>query len=418
MTTPTKKEKQEDKLYGVLQNVTKDLYKKNLALNIEHKRLEDILLQVAEVIFAVDQHCEISLFNAAAEKLFGIKKDTVIGNNPDNFLKLYSMSTGELINVGDFAFKKTLNSTLSKSLERVYFLDKNGVKTYFKLNFRNIYYAKSEKECVVSLVDITHEVQVDMQKDEFISIASHELKTPISIVKTNLWMLKHFDETNKNLDANQRKFLEEIDQGIVRLARIVNNLLDISRIEQGRFVIEEELEDVDAVIKGSIDTFKELAQGKNLKLVYPTKKIGKVYIDKDRFLEVLDNFISNAIKYTEKGGIKVNVWKEKKKIKVSITDTGPGISTEEQKRLFKKFSRAKEGLKQHSIGASTGLGLYISKRIVEEMNGEVGVKSTVGKGSTFWFTLPVSKLKHKKEGDVVNTEKIKQEVLSKKESSK
>jgi len=250
--------------------------------------------------------------------------------------------------------------------------------------------------------------QLDSQKDEFISIASHELKTPISIIKTNLWMFKHVSE--KDFTEKQNHFITEMDWGILRLSKLVNNLLDISRIQEGRFVLDVATTNIDEVICNSINNFKEASDQKGLKLIPPKTKVGNIIVDKDRLTEVLDNFISNAIKYTEKGGVKVTSHDQKDEVKINITDTGPGIAKEDMGRIFKKFGRAKEGLKRDTVGSSTGLGLYINKRILAEMGGKVGVNSRVGKGSTFWFTIPkkpnigmlVSKRQNKKNEAIKN----------------
>lgn len=403
-------------VFTSFKKVARELYKKNLQLNVEHQRLEDILLQVAEAIFAVDADYNITLFNASAETMFGVRKEGVIGKNPDTFMTLLFDDTNQKkVSIKDYAFVKE-TPQLKDKLERIVLNTKDGNIMYLKLNYKNIVYEKGSKECVISLADITQEVAIDKQKDEFISVASHELKTPISIVNTNLWMFKHISKGQ--IDKKQNHFIEEMEYGLSRLSKIVNNLLDISRIEQGRFVLDEKEVDLDLLIKESMDYFEDLTAKKGLKLIKPHKKVGKWVVDKDRFREALDNFISNAIKYTDKGGVKVNLDSDNKSVTVMVTDSGPGISVADQKRLFKKFSRAKEGLKQETAGASTGLGLYITKRIIEEMGGKVGVKSKAGKGSTFWFSIPRrAKVSGKDGGGAITKEKIeaiKQEVKAKK----
>src|SRR3989344_1140996 len=394
--------------------ILRELYSKNLELHRERERMHQILTQVAEVIFAVDDSYKITVFNSSAENVFKVKGSVVVGKPADKYIKLYFGNKDKLLKTKDYCFKDSLSKTFSNEEAqelggkfRVKVLNSKGLlPLYFKLNYANIVFGPKDKECVISLSNITEEVELDKQKDEFISIASHELKTPISIVKTNLWMFKHLSK--EVLEEKQTLFMREVDTGLERLSKIVNNLLDISRIEQGRFVLEEELADVDALIVSTIKSMEEVAIKKGLKVVYPNKKVGSMYVDKERFVEILENLLSNAVKYTEKGGIRINVFDEGKQIKVSVTDTGAGISEEEQKKLFKKFSRAQEGLKQHSLGASTGLGLYISKRILKEMKGDIGVMSKLGKGSTFWFSIPKSKIKRKGK-----TKKIKSSIITK-----
>jgi signal transduction histidine kinase len=409
--------------YTSAKQILKDLYSKNLDLYKERKRLHEILTQVAEVIFAVDEDYRLTLFNSSAEEVFKVKAEEVIGKKADTVMKMYLDDTETKASVKDFCFKTSVHKAFEdlkcegETPIRIGKKDpKEGGSDYFKINFANISVKeKGADECVVSLTNITDEVEIDKQKDEFISIASHELKTPITIIKTNLWMFKHVGY--EKMDEKQRHFIKEMDTGLIRLSKIVNNLLDISRIEQGRFVLDEKQHNFDSIINESMDFFEEVVEKKGLKLVKPKTKIGNWVVDKDRFREALDNLISNAIKYTDSGGIKVEVKKDTKQLTVTVTDSGPGISVSDQNRLFKKFSRAKEGLKQERPGASTGLGLYITKRIIEEMGGKVGVRSKVGAGSTFWFSIPKKK-KSKSSGvgselTHARVEAIKQEVKGK-----
>lgn len=252
---------------------------------------------------------------------------------------------------------------------------------YSKLASKSSELAKANKELI----------KIDSQKDEFISIVSHELKTPISIVKTNLWMLSHVG--SDSLDTKQKQLISEMKSGLDRLGRMVNNILDVSRIQQGRLIIEIKEQPLQPILDTVVSEFSETLKQKKLKIIQ-CKDFKSGFVDKEKFMEVLANLISNAIKYTNEGGIKISCKQQGDFVKISVVDSGVGISKEEQKNLFKKFSRAQAGLKEDSPGASTGLGLFIVKRMVEEMGGDCGVESTLNKGSRFWFTIPtVSKVK-------------------------
>lgn len=369
----------------LLKQIAEELYLNNLELNKERKRIQEVLFQVAEIIFSVDEKFNIVVFNSSAEIAFNIKKDLAIGKKADGIVKLISNKTGEALAIKDYAFRK-------KDLVRKDYGDPIIVRnnadenSYYKLNYNNISVNEKTKECVISLSDITDEIELDRKKDEFISISSHELKTPVTIIKTNLWMFEH--TLKSELSDIQSRLLNETDEGIKRLSKIVNNLLDISRIEQGRLVIEKNEIDINELVEEVISSYKELLLKKGLKIYYDKVKIKEIYSDRDKIIEVLDNLISNSIKYTKRGHIKIKVSSTNKNIKITVKDTGPGIARKDYPRLFQKFGRGSAGLKQQVLGASTGLGLYISKRIIQELGGNIGFSSEVGKGSSFWFTIP------------------------------
>lgn len=232
---------------------------------------------------------------------------------------------------------------------------------------------------------------LDEQKDEFISFASHELKTPVSVVKNNLFMLR--TKAVDVLDSELLKYFEEADRGLVRLSNLIENLLNISRIESGRLVVDMKPHDIIPLITESCEGFQEMYQSKGVTLScegLPSSLV--VQTDSDRFTEVLDNYISNALKYTENGEVKVYIKQGDTRCIVAVEDTGHGISQKDYDKMFTKFGRATEGLKLKSSGASTGLGLYIVKRMVEEMGGEVGFRTKPNIGSVFYFTVRKSSL--------------------------
>lgn len=369
----------------LLKQIAQELYINNLELNKERKRIQEVLFQVAEIVFSIDQKFKIVVFNSSAEIAFNISKENAIGRHADEIINLISRKNSQPIKVKDYAFvnKDKVRQNLGDPIIVKREADEDS---YYKLNFNNILINSDVKECVISLSDITDEIELDKEKDEFISIASHELKTPVTIIKTNLWMFEHTLSTE--LTESQKRLLGETDEGIKRLSKIVSNLLDISRVEQGRLVIEKKKVDINQLVDEVTTSYKELLKKKKLKLLFSKTRIKEVLTDRDKIIEILDNLISNGIKYTKRGHIKIAISSTRKEIKLSVSDTGPGIAKKDYPRLFQKFGRGNAGLKQQVLGASTGLGLYISKRIIEELGGKIGFTSELGKGSTFWFTIP------------------------------
>ena len=239
------------------------------------------------------------------------------------------------------------------------------------------------------LEDLTERLkQLDAQKDEFISMAAHELRAPMTAIKGYVSMVLEGD--TGDIPEKARGFLADANNINDRLIRLVNNMLNVSRIEEGRMVYQEEVESLSRVLRSVFNQFIPEAQRKNLEytLEIPPQVKDSVKVDPDRVQEIIGNLVSNAIKYTDTGSVKVKLSQsEPNTVRCEVIDTGPGISDEEQKQLFQKFRRA-----ESSVGKTTGtgLGLYISRLLVEKFGGKIGLTSKPGSGSNFWFELPLA----------------------------
>ena len=227
--------------------------------------------------------------------------------------------------------------------------------------------------------------ELDKLKDEFVSLASHELRTPMTAIKGSISTI--LEGYAGEVSKESRDFLTAAYNENDRLIRLVNNLLNISRIEAGRFTFTVVKVGMDKLISEVINNLQMAAKEKNLYLKYETDgELVPVFADIDKVKEVLINLIGNALKFTHEGGITIKASRKDNMIVVSVADTGHGISKEDQDLLFKKFSQVGSYTKQ--VGG-TGLGLYISKQIIEGLKGKIWLESTVGQGSTFFFSLPV-----------------------------
>lgn len=228
--------------------------------------------------------------------------------------------------------------------------------------------------------------KLDQLKDEFISIASHELRSPMSTVKNYLWLAK--DELGKNNSQVKEDIaiaLESTEHGI----SLVADILDVSRIEAGRIELNPEKLDIKKEINLTIEELEKTASDKQITLKSHVIDECFAKADKERVHQVLTNLIGNAIKFTPRGGrITVTGILKDKMIEVSVTDNGIGIKKEDLDKLFTKFGKLESGTKLPSTNG-TGLGLYISKNIVELSGGKIRVESQPGKGSRFIFTLPL-----------------------------
>jgi signal transduction histidine kinase len=240
--------------------------------------------------------------------------------------------------------------------------------------------------------DLTREKAIDQIKSEFISIAAHQLRTPLSAIK---WILKMvLDEDSGKLNEEQRELLDKGYKSNERIIGLVNDLLSVSRIEEGRFGYNFDMCDLQEIIDIVKDNTKNLIKknSQSFKITKPSN-LPKAYIDKERILLVLQNLVDNAIKYTpEFGKIEIIIKKQDDKfLKVSIKDNGVGIPEKDKVKLFTKFFRATNVMRMQTEGS--GLGLFIAKNIIEEHKGRIYIESEEGKGTKINFTLPLKSSK-------------------------
>jgi len=241
---------------------------------------------------------------------------------------------------------------------------------------------------VVNLHDVTAEYEIMQMKNEFVSTVSHELRTPMTSIKGYVDLILDGDAGEVN--EIQREFLQIVKENSDRLVELINDMLDVSRIESGRVHLKiVPLSMLDAV-EGAIDSFRAVLEqtGRTID-VQVTGSLPRVAGDRDRVGQVLINFISNALKYSPGGGtVTIKARHTGDMVAISVSDQGIGINREDQKNLFTKFYRVDSTLTREIGG--TGLGLSICKSIIELLGGKVSVRSKTGEGSTFTFTLPVA----------------------------
>ncbi len=233
--------------------------------------------------------------------------------------------------------------------------------------------------------------ELDHLKDEFVSIASHELRTPMTAIKSYLWMA--INQPKQNIKDPLKNYLNISYNSTERLIRLVNDMLTVSRIERNKIELKKAPIDIVEVAQLVHDELKITADEKNItfNFEHPKKKL-IINGDKDKLREVIQNIVGNALKFTpEQGSITIKAEEKGNLAHVSVTDTASGIPKEELPNLFKKFSKIEYSYSKHSSQPGTGLGLYISKQIVSLHNGDIKVQSEVGVGSTFTVLLPLYK---------------------------
>lgn len=234
--------------------------------------------------------------------------------------------------------------------------------------------------------------QLDKAKSEFISLASHQLRTPLSIIKGYISMM--IEGSWGKVNEEQKNQLEKVYSSNERLIRLVEDLLAVSRIESGRLKFDFKIVSLEKMVIDVIEEFEKIAADKGLYLKYiePKEKIPLLKIDALKIRQVVQNLVDNALHYTTEGGATIQLKKNKNKVIFSIKDTGIGVSAKEQIALFEKFSRGHSGVKVYTEG--TGLGLYLAAKLVTAHQGRVWIKSKgKDKGSTFYFELPIRRKK-------------------------
>ena len=245
---------------------------------------------------------------------------------------------------------------------------------------------------VMLIEDVTEAKRLQQARDEFFAVASHELRTPLTAIKGNVAMIQHyFPEVLAKTDV--KNMLADILASTVRLIALVNENLEVSRLEMNKIAVEAERLEMVELVRGVMEGLKTSAQEKNLdwQLQVPDHYAAWAKGDKERAEQVVLNLLGNAIKYTFSGGVYIKILSEEGWVRVHVYDTGVGIAPEEQAGLFQKFKRVGDRVYARDVSQGTGMGLYISRLLAEAMGGSVNLeKSVPGQGTGFVFQLPAA----------------------------
>jgi PAS domain S-box-containing protein len=242
---------------------------------------------------------------------------------------------------------------------------------------------KDTTECIAFVLDITERKKLEQRKDEFIGIASHELKTPLTSIKGYTQILERI--IHQMGDDKLKLYLKKTNTYIDRLNSLIADLLDVSKIQAGKLQMDFSTFDFDKLVDAGIETMQHTNM--KHKIVKEGEVHTRIYGDKHRLEQVFTNLLSNAIKYSpDADKVVVTVSKDKDRVKVAVKDFGVGIPKAKISKLFDRFYRVEETSKRFS---GLGIGLYISCEIIKRHGGDMRVESDYGKGSTFYFTLPI-----------------------------
>lgn len=353
-------------------------------ITAEANRLRMILNSIRDGVFALDRNKRIILFNKAASQMTGLSIDDVAGKHVNDVLPLThhkELTISQWIDSCEgadmqqsawegVALSRPDEEEMLLDIEALYTgTDPNGVRTLITFHNRS------------------QEQQIEDMKVDFVALAAHELRTPVTVIKGYIEILEN--EVSQQLDAKHQEFIHKLEVSANQLAGSINNILHVSHIEHGELNLNLEQARWSDIVEAVIDELntKATTQGKQISADIPGS-LPPVAVDRVSITEVLTNLIDNAIKYSSKGQeVTVRVWSDEndQTVKTAVIDHGVGMPANAIDKLFTKFYRSHRTRSSHR---GTGLGLYMSKSIIEAHGGRIQVESKEGKGSTFTFELP------------------------------
>lgn len=350
-------------------------------INAIKKAQETIIESLNDGIAGIDMKKNIIMANKTFFKLSGVPKEKALGQPIDNILKLYDEDN--TIPYEHYS-QASQNATIPMSLK----LHTEGGEIPLSLTLAPYVFGGQQKGFLFTLHNLSEERQLEEMKVDFVSMAAHELRTPLTAIRGYASLLQMHYATH--LEDTAKELLTRLIVSTTNLANLIDNLLSVSRIERNSMIIDTKPIDLPIILTDIFESFRQQSQTRhqNFTLSMP-EQLPKVMADPFRIGQVFINLIGNAITYTPEGGtITVMVQPKEGFLEIAIQDSGEGIPPEALPRLFTKFFRVSGSLEQGSKG--TGLGLYITKSIVEMHKGKIWAESTINKGSLFTFTLPTA----------------------------
>lgn len=367
------------------------------SINLEEQLAiyQAMIESTADGIAITDSQGKILLMNSAAGKMLLYNPKDIIGKDYAQTVQAADIN-GELIPNDKRPLKTVLKTGQSLTNHSAnYYLRSDNSKFPAAITTSPIILNNRIIGAIITFRDVSHEKEIDRMKTEFLSLASHQLRTPLSAIRWFLEMLLAGDAGK--LNAEQKEFIHNINESNNRMIQLVNDLLNITRIESGRIIIDPRPTNLSRLIQEVIAELRPKIDAKKQKIILSFHPdLSEVNLDPNLIRAVYLNLINNAIKYTpEQGEITVIVSKRTPDEIISqVSDTGLGIPLNEQKRIFEKFFRGSNIVKRETDG--TGLGLYLVKAIISSSRGRIWFKSEQNKGTTFWFSLPASGILPKK----------------------
>lgn len=363
--------------------MTKETTKTKPAANLERERLTSLINSMADGVVATDKNLKVIVYNGAALNILDLNT-LKEGDDLTNILKLVDKDDKNVTIT--HLVKNSKVASVSRD-HKITYKDGSNINLYISIAPVHLGYGKnSDQGYVVVLRDITREKSLEEERDEFISVVSHELRTPIAIAEGNL--------SNAQLIAGKHSHVPEIDGSLQQaydqvtfLSGMINDLSMLSRAERGKLNIESEDINVHELLVELEQAYKPQAKDKGLQLHVEIDKTLELLRSSQLYVrEILQNFITNAIKYTDSGSVTLSAKQQRGGVEFQVRDTGIGIGKADQEKVFNKFFRSEDlKTRQHN---GTGLGLYVTAKLAKLIKARITLESEIQKGSVFTIIIP------------------------------
>lgn len=351
--------------------------------HVEHERLNSLINSMIDGVIAVDEKTHVALYNGSALNILD-RNDSITGKSLNDILDVID-NNNQTVDMQSLV-KATKVATVNRDL-RLKYSDGSTINLYLSIAPVHLGYGQEgQRGHVLLLRDISREKSLEEERDEFISVVSHELRTPIAIAEGNIGNAEFILEKTGNMQQIKDALKQAHDQTLF-LASMINDLSTLSRAERGVLKVEVEAINVHDLIMDLARNYEAEAAQKNLKLhTHISPHLEMLQSSKLYVREILQNFITNAIKYTESGSVTIGAEPAEKGVNLWVEDTGIGISIGDQERVFDKFFRSEDFRTRQNNG--TGLGLYVTMKLARLLHANISLHSELNKGSRFTIFVP------------------------------
>jgi len=375
-------ETQEDELRRVraaLLNILEDTEEARKDAVRERNKTMTMIENLTDGILLLNNKNEVEIISPLVIDFFKKVKEEIIGKNINDLFDSEELKQLEELLIDPK--RKKINKIIKKEI---------SIGKRMDVEVTTVFLEEGAEEggFLIILHDVTRDKLVERMKTEFVSIAAHQLRTPLSAIK---WTIRTvLDGDTGEINAEQKDLLEKTYVSNERMISLINDLLNVSRIEEGRFLYKQELANIEDITSTVIENSRDIIKMKKINLTFnkPKEALPQISVDREKMELVVQNLLENAVKYTPEGGkIDISLDKSNTDIIFKIKDTGVGIPESQQTRIFTKFFRGDNVIRMETEGS--GLGLYTTKNIVEAHKGKIWFDSKEGEGTTFYFTIPI-----------------------------